>query len=170
MKTDELETPNVRDPRVVSYTMSRIRGKDTSIELALRRALWEAGLRYRIHARWLPGTPDIVFAKARLAVFCDSSFWHGRAWEAKKAKLVTNRDFWVAKIERNIARDRRVTDALGLMGWHVLRFWDIEITKDIAACLSRVRVELDDLLGSQRAKRDLDALVIKSRHRRREPK
>ena len=102
----------MRDPKIVSFTMSRIRGKDTSIELKLRRALWSAGHRYRLHVRGLPGTPDITFMKARLAVFCDSSFWHGRNWEAKKVRLANNRDYWIAKIERNMSRDARVSGEL----------------------------------------------------------
>jgi DNA mismatch endonuclease (patch repair protein) len=127
-----------RDPKVVSYTMSRIRGKDTGIELTLRRALWQIGLRYRIHYKGLPGTPDVVFSKQRIAIFCDSSFWHGREWEAKKARLRGNRDYWIKKIERNIARDLRVTDQLRSMSWLVLRFWDIQIETDVSKCLGAI--------------------------------
>jgi DNA mismatch endonuclease (patch repair protein) len=127
-----------RDPKIVSYTMSRIRGKDTSIEMALRRALWKAGLRYRVHVRKLPGTPDVVFTSAKVAVFCDSSFWHGRSWDVKKARLGTNREFWIRKIERNMARDVRVTNELQSLGWQVLRFWDVDIERDAPECVKRV--------------------------------
>jgi DNA mismatch endonuclease (patch repair protein) len=128
----------VRAPEVVSYTMSRIRGKNTGIELALRRSLWRAGLRYRLHRKGLPGTPDIIFSTAKVAVFCDSSFWHGRDWATKKSKLKTNRNFWIAKIERNMARDVRVSQQLRSMGWIVLRFWDLQIEKDLATCVRAV--------------------------------
>jgi DNA mismatch endonuclease (patch repair protein) len=131
-----------RDPKVVSYTMSRIRSRDTSIEVSLRRALWTAGHRYRVNVRGLPGTPDIAFLKARVAVFCDSSFWHGRNWQAKKARLITNRQFWIAKIERNMHRDIRVSDELRAIGWHVIRFWDEEIQRDLDKCVDQIVVIL----------------------------
>lgn len=128
----------MRDPKIVSFTMSRIRGKDTSIEMKLRRALWSAGHRYRLHVRGLPGTPDIIFPKARIAVFCDSSFWHGRNWEAKKVRLANNRDYWIAKIERNMSRDARVSEELMKAGWMVIRFWDADIDRDVEACVRTI--------------------------------
>jgi DNA mismatch endonuclease, patch repair protein len=128
----------MRDPKIVSYTMSRIRGKDTTIELRLRRALWEAGYRYRLHVRNLPGTPDIVFLRPRVAVFCDSSFWHGRNWAEKKSRLVSRREYWIMKIERNIARDIRVSNELSEIGWRVLRFWDVDIEKRPTECVREI--------------------------------
>lgn len=102
---------------------------DTSPELLLRRALWEAGFRYRKDVKDLPGRPDIVFPKAKLAVFCDGDFWHGRNWAERRQKLEqgTNSDYWLAKIERNMERDRQNTQRLQEMGWVVLRFWESEI-------------------------------------------
>ncbi len=133
--------PEPRDP-TVSKTMSRIRSRDTSIELQLRRALWSAGLRYRLHASDLPGKPDIVFRKAKVAVFCDSSFWHGRDWTRRRERIRSNPEYWEAKISRNMDRDRAVNDRLQRLGWTVLRFWDSEIMGDIESCVTTVVAEL----------------------------
>lgn len=127
-----------RSTEQISYTMSRIRSKDTSIELTLRKALWASGLRYRKNYNKLPGTPDIVFIRARVAIFCDSSFWHGRDWSKRKKKIYSNKDYWLPKIEKNIARDKRITHELMEAGWVVLRFWDIEIEKELSRCLAEI--------------------------------
>lgn len=118
--------------------MQRIKSKDTSIELKLRTALWHEGLRYRKNYAKLPGKPDIVFIKSRVAVFCDSSFWHGRDFGLKKP-VATNSDFWNAKIRRNIERDKEVNQLLLNMGWCVLRFWDTEINKNMAGCVQAIK-------------------------------
>ena len=107
--------------------MSRVRSKDTEIELLLRKALWAAGIRYRIKSK-LPGKPDIVFLGARLAVFVDGCYWHGCPEHGQIPK--TNTSFWKNKIEKNMARDIWVNQSLDSMGWHVLRFWEHEIKKD----------------------------------------
>ena len=85
--------------------MSHIKGKDTSIEVLLRKALWHKGIRYRKNYKKLPGTPDIAITKHRIAIFCDSEFFHGYNWEIKKQKLGHNREYWIKKIERNMARE-----------------------------------------------------------------
>jgi|SRR6185436_15097942 len=105
------------------------RKTDTKCELLLRRALWAAGCRYRKDVSTLPGRPDIVFPKARLAIFCDGDFWHGRDWESRRQKLSrgANSDYWLAKIQRNIERDQQNTLRLKEMGWTVLRLWESEI-------------------------------------------
>jgi DNA mismatch endonuclease, patch repair protein len=123
---------------------------DTSCELLLRRALWAAGLRYRKDVKDLPGRPDIVFPKARLAVFCDGDFWHGRNWEERRRKLEqgTNPDYWIAKIERNIERDRQNTQRLSQMGWAVLRFWESEIQANLSDLVEKVRTALTASQGS----------------------
>ncbi len=124
---------------IVSYTHSRIRKKDTKPELALRRALWAAGLRFRKHYKEAPGTPDIAFTKARVAVFCDGIFWHGHNWEERKPKLVSNREYWIPKIERNMARDARVNEELTAAGWLVLRFWETDISRNVAGCVQKIQ-------------------------------
>ena len=87
--------------------MSRIKGKDTSIEIALRKALWKRGYRYRKNYKGLPGTPDIAITKYKIAIFCDSEFFHGKDWEMLKIKLEKgkNAGYWTSKIQRNIERD-----------------------------------------------------------------
>lgn len=116
------------------------RKTDTKCELLLRRALWAAGCRYRKDLSTLPGRPDIVFPKARLAIFCDGDFWHGRDWESRRQKLSrgTNSDYWLAKIQRNIERDRQNTLQLKEMGWTVLRMWESEIRADLPGLVRRV--------------------------------
>jgi DNA mismatch endonuclease (patch repair protein) len=119
-------------------TMSRIKSKNTSIEVSLRRALWRAGIRYRKNCSKLPGTPDIVITKHRVAIFVDGEFWHGKDWESKKHKIKSNRDYWVQKIERNIARDNEVNRKLCSEGWTVLRYWGNEIHNDVDGCVQDI--------------------------------
>ena len=121
----------VRDPAVVSYTMSRIRGKDTSIEIKLRQALREKGLRYQICRGDVFGHPDIVFKSLRIAIFCDSEFWHGYHFEENKAKIHSNLDYWIPKIERNIERDKEVNKVLAEQGYLVLRYWGEDINRHL---------------------------------------
>ena len=113
-----------------SYTMSRIRGKGTSIERMLSHALWHRGLRFRKNSRYVYGHPDISVKKYRIAIFCDGDFWHGYDWENRQADIKSNRDYWIPKIERNIAKDTEVNHALEAMGWTVIRIWEHEIRRD----------------------------------------
>ncbi|MBE6521200.1 MAG: very short patch repair endonuclease [Thermoplasmata archaeon] len=91
----------MKTPEQIHYNMSRIRNKDTKIEIQLRKELWSRGLRYRKNDKSVEGKPDIVFKGPKVAVFCDSEFWHGYDWEHWKYDIKTNRDFWINKIERN---------------------------------------------------------------------
>lgn len=122
--------------------MSRVRSSGSVIERTLGKALWAAGVRYRKQYRKIPGRPDFVVVHAKIAIFCDSSFWHGRDWPQASKKFKSNRGFWIRKIKRNIVRDCEVNDALKKLGWKVLRFWDDEITTSTEKCVSRVRLEL----------------------------
>lgn len=117
--------------------MSHIRSKDTGIELALRKALWNKGYRYRKNFKALPGTPDIVLTKYRIAIFCDSEFWHGKDWDVLKPRLLRgkNPDFWIKKIERNRERDVENDKKLLFMDWIVVRFWGEEILKNTDQCV-----------------------------------
>lgn len=118
--------------------MSRIRGQGSVVEKKLGSALWKAGLRYRKQYS-VAGKPDFAFPKAKVAVFCDSHFWHGYRWEQQgKAEFRKNREFWIPKIERNIQRDREVNEALKAIGWTVLRFWEHEIREDPSKCVEKV--------------------------------
>lgn len=125
-----------------SKIMSRIKGKNTKPEILLRRALWKKGYRYRIHAKHLPGKPDISFKKYRLAIFIDGEFWHGYDWENRKHKIKRNREYWLPKIAQNIARDKKYTQQLEAAGWTVLRFWSKEIEKSLEYCLETIITHL----------------------------
>jgi DNA mismatch endonuclease vsr len=118
--------------------MQAIHSKDTTIELLLRKALWERGVRYRKNYKKLIGKPDIAITKYKIAVFCDSDYWHGYDWENRNQRIKSNRDYWVPKIERNMARDREVTEALQRDGWLVLRFWEWQIRKHLSECVESV--------------------------------
>jgi len=124
--------------------MSRVRRSGTAPELALRRALWAAGLRYRLNMRHrLPGSPDILFVGARLAVFVDGCFWHGCPEHGTQPK--TRADFWAQKIARNRARDVEDDARLRAEGWRVLRVWEHEVTADPSAIVERVTVLLAEV-------------------------
>lgn len=114
--------------------MQAVKNKDSKIELMLRHELWTRGVRYRKNVTSIIGKPDIAFIGKKVAVFCDSEFWHGYDWDKQKGKIKTNREFWVHKIERNIERDKEVTKTLEADGWIVLRFWGNEISKNVGAC------------------------------------
>ncbi len=121
-----------------SRMMSKIRGKNTRPEMRLRKALWNAGLRYRLHNEHLPGKPDIAIQKLKIAIFVDGEFWHGYEWEKKREKIKSNRAFWIPKIERNMQRDREVNAQLKNMGFEVFRFWESEVKKEIGTCIKQV--------------------------------
>jgi len=123
---------------IISFTMSRIRSKATSIEVKLQKALWHRGIRYRKNYGKVPGSPDIAIVKHRIAIFCDGEFWHGKDWDQKKHELKNNRDYWISKIERNMERDERYTRELTESGWQVIRFWGRDILSDIDACVDTV--------------------------------
>lgn len=114
--------------------MQAIRNKDSEIELLLRKELWRRGLRYRKNVKSVLGHPDIAFIGKRVAVFCDSEFWHGYDWTNRKNDIHTRREFWIPKIERNIQRDIEVTEELQNEGWIVLRFWGKDIKKNVSEC------------------------------------
>jgi len=129
--------------------MARVRNKDSKAELALRRALHAAGVRYRLHAPDVTGRPDLVIRSRRLAVFVDGDLWHGNPDEVRRrgraslAELFPTRtDWWVAKIERTVARDREVTEALRAEGWTVLRLWEHDVLRDPAGSANTVRQAL----------------------------
>lgn len=118
--------------------MQSIRSKDTSIELKLRKALWQQGIRYRKNYDRLEGKPDIVLTKYRIAIFCDSDFWHGYDWENNKHKIKSNQIYWVPKIERNMERDKEINKHLEAKGWIVIRFWERQIRKELSSCVELI--------------------------------
>jgi len=124
---------------IVSYKMSRVRAKGTGIEKIIGSALWDVGLRgYRKNLRGVVGTPDFCWKEQKIAVFCDSSFWHGYNWSLEKEKIKVRKRFWFKKIKDNIQRDKIITARLKKKGWKVLRFWDFDIKKDASACVKRI--------------------------------
>lgn len=138
---------------LASRVKSRNRKTDTQHEVLLRRELWHLGLRFRKNVQTLPGKPDIVFPRARVTVFCDGDFWHGRAWPAQREKLErgTNPGYWVAKIEANVERDVQNTAVLEADGWCVIRLWETDLKRDPGAAAQRV------------------AEIVRSRHNRSSP-
>lgn len=131
-----------KTPEQIHYNMSSIRCKDTKIEVKLRKELWSRGLRYRKNVNNIEGKPDIAFTGKRIAVFCDSEFWHGFEWTINKEKIKTNREFWIKKIERNMERDSEVNRLLKEKGWLVLRFWGKEIEKNLTNCADIIEKEV----------------------------
>lgn len=117
--------------------MSNIKNKDTDIEMKLRKALWEKGYRYRKNFKGLPGKPDIVLTKYKIAIFCDSEFFHGKDWESLKEQLQRgkNAEFWIRKISENRRRDEEIDKQLMFLDWKVLRFWGKDIKKDVNQCI-----------------------------------
>jgi DNA mismatch endonuclease (patch repair protein) len=143
----------------VSARMSRQASKDTAVELAVRRLLHAAGLRYRVEYP-VPGLPrrriDVAFPRAKVAVLIDGCFWHGCPQHATHPKA--NADWWRTKLDRNMARDRETTEHLLAAGWTVLRFWEHTPAEDVAATVRAAVAE---------EKRDRDKLKDKAREHRR---
>lgn len=111
----------------------------TKPELVLAKAMWALGLRYRKNSGSIFGKPDFSFKKYKVAVFVDGEFWHGKDWEQRKAEIKGNREFWIAKIERNIRRDMEVTGRLKAEGWTVLRFWSNDVVKNAGCHAEKVK-------------------------------
>lgn len=134
-----------RDQRHKS--MSHIKSKNTSIEVKLRKALWHNGYRYRVNFKELPGKPDIAITRYKIAIFCDSEFFHGKDWEILKPRLEkgSNADYWVHKIEKNRERDEEVNKELLFKGWTVVRFWGKDILKNVDECVQVVNEIVCDM-------------------------
>lgn len=115
--------------------MRAIKSTGTKDELAIGKAMWHLGLRYRKNNKKVYGSPDFTFTKLKIALFIDGEFFHGFNWEEKKIKIKSNREYWIPKIERNIKRDIEVNNYLNQNGWIVIRFWSKEIKADIESCL-----------------------------------
>lgn len=136
MKSKDRVFNNVTQNR--RKTMSHIKRQNTSIELRLRKALWNQGYRYRKNYKVLPGTPDIVLTKYKIAIFCDSEFFHGKDWDVLKPKLEkgNNPKYWVKKIQENIDHDAEVDKYLNFLGWTVIHFWGKDILKHTDECIN----------------------------------
>lgn len=132
--------------------MQHIKSKDTKIEVLLRRALWHKGYHYRKNYKKLPGSPDIVLNKYKIAIFCDGEFFHGRNWETLKPRLEksNNSEFWISKISRNMEHDDEVNKKLFFEGWTVIRFWGDDIKKHTDECVQVVEETIfDSIIGNE---------------------
>lgn len=161
MKASERIFKNVTEQR--SKVMSHIRSKDTSVEIALRKALWKKGYRYRKNYKALPGSPDICLTKYKIAVFCDSEFFHGKDWVVLKPKVESgnNGEYWAKKIQENINRDNEVDQKLIFMGWTVIHFWGKDILKNTEKCVRVIEETVFDyVLSTADAMEEDDAKTI----------
>lgn len=127
--------------------MQCIKSKDTSIELKLRKSLWNKGFRYRKNYDMLPGKPDIVLTKYKIAIFCDGEFFHGKDWEVLKPKLEKgeNGQYWISKISKNRTRDDEINKQLLFLGWTVIRFWGRDIVKNVDECIKVIEETVWDM-------------------------
>lgn len=127
--------------------MKNIKSKDTRIEVLLRKELWRRGYRYRKNVKSLPGSPDIVLTKYKIAIFCDGEFFHGKDWEVLKPRLErgSNSEFWISKISRNRERDDKVNKRLLYEGWTVIRFWGEDIKKCPDECVKVIEETILDM-------------------------
>lgn len=127
--------------------MSHIKSRDTSIEVKLRKELWKKGYRYRKNYNKIPGKPDIAITKYKIAIFCDSEFFHGKDWEVLKPRLERgdNSQYWVSKIARNRERDDEINKRLLFEGWTVVRFWGKDIMKNVNDCVKIVEEVMWDI-------------------------
>lgn len=136
---------------IASQIKQRVPRRNTKPEIRLRSALHRLGLRFRLHRADLPGRPDVIFPRGRVAVFVDGDFWHGRDWARRRLRLAAgaNREYWLAKIESNMARDRRQTALLENAGWAVLRLWETDVLRDperaASEVASRVKARVNEL-------------------------
>lgn len=131
--------------------MQNIRSKNTSIEVVLRKALWQKGYRYRKNYKGLPGNPDIVLTKYRIAIFCDGEFFHGKDWETQKLRLEksNNSEYWIGKISRNCERDDEVNKKLLFEDWTVIRFWGKDIKNNTEECVKTIEEAIFDRICLQ---------------------
>ena len=131
-------------PEQRTKNMKAVRNKDSQIELMLRKELWARGIRYHKNSPKVFGHPDIVFKGKKIAVFCDSEFWHGFNWNERVNDIKSNREFWIPKIERNMQRDVEVNEKLKADGWKVIRFWGNEIKKHCKECVDYIEKTLKE--------------------------
>lgn len=135
-----------REPSLTSRIMAAVRSQNTQPEIRFRRALRTLGRSMRLHPRDVPGRPDFVFQRERVAVFLDGDFWHGHQWRLRGLSSLSqqfrgsaNRAYWVRKITRNVERDARTNRQLRQLGWRIVRVWESDLKTDPVRCLRRVK-------------------------------
>lgn len=125
--------------------MSKVRNRDGKAEMLLRKELWSLGLRYRLHSKILVGKPDIVFASKKLVVFVDGDFWHGRPlieeglMGLRRGIRSVRFDWWAAKIQRTVDRDKQVNNELANSGWKVMRYWESDVLRNPQFIASQIK-------------------------------
>ena len=124
--------------------MQAVKGKNSKIEKKLAQALRSKGYKFKKNYAKVPGKPDIVFLPLKIAIFCDSEFWHGKDWRLKKREIKSNRKFWYSKIESNIARDKEVNSILRNVGWKVMRFWGKKIENNAGKCVQAIEAVIKE--------------------------
>ena len=129
----------------ISKRMSHVKQKQGKAEVVLAKALWHNGIRYRKNLKKLPGSPDIAITKFKVAVFVDGEFWHGYDWNNRKWQLHSNKDYWIAKIEENMARDKRNDLLLKNCGWIVLHFWEKQVLRSTDLCVEEIKSAIQNL-------------------------
>lgn len=122
-----------------SRLMQKIKSDKTRPEIILQKTLRKEGIKLKKNYRKLNGIPDIVLADDKIAIFVDGEFWHGYRWKEKKRKIKANRSYWIPKIERNIARDKKYNRKLRKEGWKVIRFWQHQIFKNLPRCIQKIK-------------------------------
>ena len=132
-----------------SKRMANVKLKHGKGETILSKILWHDGFRFNLNLKKLPGSPDIAIKKYHIAVFVDGEFWHGKDWEERKPRLKRNREYWIEKIEENMARDKKVDRQLLDMGWTPVHFWAKEVEKDPEGCIDRIIDLIEHLDGKE---------------------
>lgn len=142
--------------------MQNIRAKDTKIEVILRKALWNKGFRYRKNYSLLPGHPDIVLPKYKIAIFCDGEFFHGKDWELLRTRLEksNNSEFWIKKILKNRKHDDEINKYLFIRGWTVIRFWGNDIIKHTDECVRTIEETIFDMTLSEFVDNEESPMII----------
>jgi DNA mismatch endonuclease (patch repair protein) len=154
-----ITAPSFRGLAPASESSAQAKRMNTSVgtahEKALRSLLWRSGHRFRANVKTLPGKPDIVFSRQKVAIFCDGDFWHGRHWSRLSRKLAngSNSTYWIEKVRTNRARDRRTNALLRAEGWRVLRFWETDIHRDAEAIVLQIANILKDEVSKNDRKR-----------------
>lgn len=131
-----MDTLNTKQRR---YAMQSVHSENTKPEVILRKALWHRGIRYRKNYSALPGKPDIVLTRQKIAIFVDGDFWHARGHQQNPGEQVkSHKEYWEPKLKRNVERDKEVNDMLTELGWIVLRFWESDIKKNLEGCIQEI--------------------------------
>lgn len=131
-----MDTLNTKQRR---YAMQSVHSENTKPEVILRKALWHRGIRYRKNYSLLPGKPDIVLTRQKIAIFVDGDFWHARGHQQNPGEQVkSHKEYWEPKLKRNVERDKEVNDMLTELGWIVLRFWESDIQKNLEGCIQEI--------------------------------